>query len=233
MFDKASTGAFDCASRSMATRGDLLITALFKPTSGGWVYRAPNPRIFGRPTHYLVSDGQRAEIIEALTLKRPMTLVLSLAALIGAWVVLFATAIWFGYRFEQPTALELLIMVMLILAPVFAVVAVIAATMRNRIPAILAGTPVTQETITYREMRAMAARLQPKRSLRYFVGMGSLSVLTGSAQVFQLIERHSRHPFWSDAFSHLAVLVLLLAIWLAIKHFVLALRSYRDAQLLG
>jgi len=211
----------------------LLIAALFKPTAGGWVYRAPNPWIFGRPTHYLVSDGQRAHIIEALTLKRPIATVLGLAALIGAWVVLFSAAMWFGYGFEQPTALELLIMVMLIVAPVLAAMVVNAAAMRKRISAVVAGAPVTQETITYREMRATAARQQPNRSMGYFVGMGSLWVLIGAGQIFQLIVRQSRHPFASDALSYLAVLVLFLAVWLAITHFVHALRSYQDAHRLG
>ena len=148
----------------MATQDNWLITALFKPTTGGWVYRAPNPWIFGRPPHYLVSDAQRAQIIEALTLKQPFVVMLGLAALIGGWVVLFAAALWLGYGFERPTALEFLIMVTLIVAPVFAVIAVNAAVARKQISALVAGAPETQETITYREIRAAAARQQPKRS---------------------------------------------------------------------
>jgi hypothetical protein len=214
----------------MTTRSGLLIAAFFKPTAHGWIFRAPNPWIFGRPTHYVVNDAQRAQIIAEMTRKQPIALVLGLVTLIGAWIAIFSAARWFGYGFEQPTVLELLFMLTLIVAPVFAAIAINAAAMRKRISAFVASAPETQETITYREMRATAARLQPKRSMRYFVGMGALWVFMGLGQVLQLIGRQARHPFGSDALSYFAVLVLFLAIVLAITHFVQALRSYRDAH---
>ena len=217
----------------MATQAEVLIAALFRPTAGGWVYRAPNPWIFGRPTHYLVNDTQRSQIIQALTQKRPMLLVYCLATLVGGWIALFTIAMRLEYRFEHPTALELLIMLMLIIAPAFGAIAVNAAAMRNRISGVLATSQVTQETITYREMRATAARQQPKRSKSYFMGMGALWAFMAAVQSFRLIERQSQHPLGSDALSYFIMLILILAICLAITHFIQALRSSQDAHRLG
>ena len=125
----------------MATQAEVLSASLFKPRRGGWVYRAPNPWIVGRPPHYLVNDTQRAQIIEALTAKRPITIVLSLAALLSGWIAFFATAVWFGYRFQEPS--PQLMMLVFIVAPAFAAIAVSAAAMRKRISDVLAAAPLT------------------------------------------------------------------------------------------
>ena len=40
--------------------------ASFKPVDGGYVFQAPSPWIFARPSYYLVSDAKKAEIFSCL-----------------------------------------------------------------------------------------------------------------------------------------------------------------------
>ena len=42
---------------------------VFKKVAGGYVYRAPNPWLFGKGRHYLVSEAQKEKIAEILKLK--------------------------------------------------------------------------------------------------------------------------------------------------------------------
>jgi hypothetical protein len=49
---------------AMSNYGHVTIEGLFfKPTSGGFVFRAPKPSLFGRAQSYLVNEAQKAEII--------------------------------------------------------------------------------------------------------------------------------------------------------------------------
>jgi hypothetical protein len=59
---------------------------------------------------------------------------------------------------------------------------------------ILAEAPITQETITYRDNRAMATREQAKRSMRYLIGTSLLCALVAALQIVQLIIREPQHP---------------------------------------
>ena len=53
--------------RARNARREACKAAFFKPTEGGYVYRAPNPYVFGRGTHYIVTEGQREAILDVLT----------------------------------------------------------------------------------------------------------------------------------------------------------------------
>ena len=51
-------------------RDERIAAAYFRPAAGGFVYRAPNPWILGRPHHYLVSEAQR-DVIAGILAPRP------------------------------------------------------------------------------------------------------------------------------------------------------------------
>ena len=40
--------------------------AAFKPTAGGHVFQRPSPWMFARPRYYLVTDAQKAELLDGL-----------------------------------------------------------------------------------------------------------------------------------------------------------------------
>ena len=65
----------------------------FKPVPGGFVFRVPNPWVFGRAKHYLVTDAQLEEI-EAIP--GPILSDIPLAVLASAIVsvVLFSAGAW-------------------------------------------------------------------------------------------------------------------------------------------
>jgi hypothetical protein len=44
---------------------------LFKETPGGYLFRAPNPWLFGAGKHYLANEAQRAEILELGRVRHP------------------------------------------------------------------------------------------------------------------------------------------------------------------
>jgi hypothetical protein len=63
----------------LSKAGDQVKFASFKQVPGGYVFRAPNPQVFGRSDHYLVDEAQRDKIVAIMTPRRPKLL-------LGAWV---------------------------------------------------------------------------------------------------------------------------------------------------
>ena len=55
----------------MAKPSDSLKGALFRAVPGGWVFRSPNPWVFGDTPHYLVNDAQKAQIEAIVAPRRP------------------------------------------------------------------------------------------------------------------------------------------------------------------
>ena len=64
--------------------------ALFMKVDEGWVYRAPNPWVFGDCPHYLVNDEQKAQLTAIITPRHPVRLGVYIALILIAWVVAIA-----------------------------------------------------------------------------------------------------------------------------------------------
>jgi hypothetical protein len=47
----------------MMSWGEKLFALRFKQVPGGWVFRGPIKRLFGKRQYYLVNDAQKAEIM--------------------------------------------------------------------------------------------------------------------------------------------------------------------------
>ena len=68
--------------------------ASFKPVEGGYVFQAPSPWIFARPSYYLVSDAKKAEISARLGRWRLLLLMVGPAILcLMLPVILFPSTI--------------------------------------------------------------------------------------------------------------------------------------------
>ena len=63
---------------------DGMVELTFRPVEGGFLYRAPNPWLFGRYRHYLVNAEQKATLASA---HRTMMLQMFLSIIIGAMTV--------------------------------------------------------------------------------------------------------------------------------------------------
>ena len=76
---------------------------LFKPVAGAFIYRAPNPWIFGRADHYIVDAQQKAELLDMLAARSPM---LSLAVFVAGvllWGAAIGTLRWALSGHDDPT----------------------------------------------------------------------------------------------------------------------------------
>jgi hypothetical protein len=200
-------------------------SVLFKPVPEGYVYQAPNPWVFGRMRRYIVSEAQKAALLAIVTPPRPWLRIAVITAAIMLWTGAVAGAMWAITGDDQPTTIDFLIMMTLILGPIY--LAWVAALRRNlrRMRPILAGAPTTQERITQREMRNAIADAM---SLRKTLLIGGLWVFTFTTQVFSLIIRNPKHPLFSDLQSGLNVFTATIAVALAVYYLRAALRKFRQ-----
>ena len=71
----------------MSKAGDQVRSLLFKQVADGYVFRAPNPRVFGPTDHYLVNEAQRDEIVAIITPRRPLLLLAATVVIIALYAV--------------------------------------------------------------------------------------------------------------------------------------------------
>jgi hypothetical protein len=208
----------------MSTVGEIE-SVLFKPVPGGYIYQAPNPWVFGRMRRYIVTEAQKAALVAIVMPRRPWLRITVIAVAILLWAVGVALAMWAVSGHDQPTAVDFVMMMVLILGPIY--LAWVAALQRNlrRMQPILAGAPQTQERISQCEMRkAMADAM----SLRKTLLIGSVWAFNCAVQVFTLVIRNAKHPLFSDMQSYLSMFVATLAAGLAIYYGVVVFRKLRE-----
>ena len=92
---------------------------LFKPVPAGFIFRAPNPWIFGRADHYLVNAQQKAALLGILVAPRPWLRVAALLVGVLLWGVAMATVGWAFSGHEDPTVGDAIIMIVMTLAALF------------------------------------------------------------------------------------------------------------------
>jgi hypothetical protein len=92
---------------------------LFKPVPGGFVYRAPNPWIFGRADHYVVNEQQKAELLRIVVAPRPLIRVAVIVAGVLLWGVAMGTVGWAFSGHEDPTVGDAVVMIVATFAALF------------------------------------------------------------------------------------------------------------------
>ena len=130
---------------------DQIKFASFKQVPGGYVFRAPNPKVFGRSDHYLVDEAQRDQIVAIMTPRRPGLL---LAAWVGGYFLAVAAGVVWLTVFAPgfPITVLLVLIAGMLLA---AILGLHLAARRNlrRLQPILAGARLTDQRITIAEIR--------------------------------------------------------------------------------
>jgi hypothetical protein len=201
-------------------------SVLFKQVPGGYVFQQPNPWVFGRSSRYLVSEAQKAALLAIITPRRPILKAVVILAGILLWVVAVAIAMaFFGH--EEPTASDVVVMIVLTAVPMFA--ALVVALQRNlrRMQSVLAGAPRTEERITNGEIRKAAANaMSVKRALL----TGAIWTFLYSVQVYVLVTQNARHPLFSDTQSFLNLYLVIFTAGVAVYYFVIALRKVRQKK---
>jgi hypothetical protein len=137
-------------------------SALFKPASGGgWIFRAPSPWLFGDVPHYLVNDAQKAQIETILEPRlKPVllfiVLILAIFVLILAilgWVFAGSGLVWaLGSGQDNPTAGDIIAMVVLIVTPIAVALPLTEWIQRRRFQPVLKDLPLTTERISLAEV---------------------------------------------------------------------------------
>ena len=139
---------------------------VFKRMADGWVYRAPNPWIFGDAPHYFVTDEQKAKIQAIVVPHRPVLFGMMLVAGIVAWVFALVGLVWAVSGHEDPTTADVIAIAVLVAISLVAALPLANWIQRRRLQPILAGLPLTQERITFAEMRENSRTATPFRQSR-------------------------------------------------------------------
>lgn len=136
----------------MSKAGDQIRALVFKQVAGGYLFRAPNPRVFGPTDHYLVNESQRDEILAIMTPRRP---VLLLALWLGGFFLALGAAVVLMVVYvddDYPVTFFLVLTVAMLIVAIPALYLSASRKLR-RLQPILAGVPLTDQRITNAEIR--------------------------------------------------------------------------------
>jgi hypothetical protein len=126
----------------------------FKRVTERWVFRAPNPWIFGKSPHYLVSDDQRSQIIAIVrSAMVPVPIMVAIALVVVVSLAVFWKLDDIGFA-------------LLMVVAGLVCISGLAAIQRWRLKPILADASLTNERITYAEMRKADEDLTPLEQVR-------------------------------------------------------------------
>lgn len=179
----------------MSKAGDQVRTLLFKQVAGGYLFRAPNPRVFGPTDHYLVNEQQRDEILAIMTPRRPVLLLLAwiggLFVALGVLIVLMVAYVGDDYPL---TFLLVLIVAMLIAA--IPALHLYASRKLRRLQPLLAGAAQTDQRITNAEMRQALNQGQSYQQLRRAAILYAVACVITAASVAMMIYFRKPHASW-------------------------------------
>jgi tetratricopeptide (TPR) repeat protein len=201
----------------------------FKQVPEGYVFRAPNPWIFGHADHYLVSEAQR-DAIAAILLPRRTALGQAKSIAIVAGAILALCAGLGGIIFLVSDWLSEIGNVALIVGTMTATIlllfcAVHFATRRNlrRVQPILAGAQRTGQQITNAEIQKGAReRVSLKQAWLTALAFGAIGLCQLAVLVF---DRNQKLPFFSDTQVFGPMLQMVLFTFLATASFRTALKK--------
>ena len=177
--------------------GDQVRSLLFKQVAGGFVFRAPNPKVFGRSDHYLVDEAQRDQIVAIIAPRRP---VLLLALWIAAFFLALGAAVVALLVFvpHYPVTVFVVQAVAMLLAVILAL-HLSASRKLRRLQPILAGAPQTDQRITIAEIRqALNQGLSYQQLRRNAISNAIACVISVAGVAVQLYFRKQNAGFFSD-----------------------------------
>jgi hypothetical protein len=165
--------------------------ASFKPTEGGYVFQAPSPWMFARPSYYVVSAAKKAEISAHLDRWR-LLLFLPLFGMICVTVpvIAFPSLLSPLYRQLGPGLFPLFLFTvsMLLLAPLIAVPQIYLA---RALRPLLADAPRTKERIKLAEqLHMVAAAVSTKWLVIGLVSAVAMMVASGLLLLDAFLEGH-------------------------------------------
>ena len=200
---------------------------LFKPVPGGFIYRAPNPWIFGRADHYIVNEQQKNELLGMLVSPRPLLRLSLIVAGLLLWAVAMGLVGWAFSGHEDPTVGDVVIMIVMTFAALFLALHLALRRKLRRMQPILAVAMHTTAAITSGEISAAIIKTISFKTAIIVVAMSAFGC---AAQIFSLVVRNSRHPLFSDVQSDLSVFLLILCALLMVRYLALAIGKVRETR---
>lgn len=201
----------------------------FKPVPEGYLFRAPNPWIFGAGDHYLVSKAQRDEIAAILLPQRSGRALAKLVAVSLASTLTISAGI-FAIIYFASDHLSAIGNIWLAIATAaatillsFGFIHIVARRNLRRLAPILADARRTDQRITNAEiLDAARSRTSVKQSWLIAVAFGCVSLLALGALVF---DANLKHAFFSDVQSITPTIQMVLFAALAVINFRVALKK--------
>jgi hypothetical protein len=175
----------------------------FKQVTEGYVFRAPNPWVFGRARYFLVDEAQKAQLLGTLTARSQIATAtifwIGFLVLFGASVAILA----FLSGHDDPGIGDIVSIVVLVPACMYAAL-LIAARPARRVQPLLAGLAPTDQRITIADRRLAAQKtISVPGHLMLAASQAILSVMF-FVQVVQKTGGHLASAFDSgSAFSSL------------------------------
>jgi hypothetical protein len=200
---------------------------LFKPVPGGFIYRAPNPWIFGRADHYVVNEQQRAEVLGMLVAPRPLLRLAVIVAGALLWGAAMGTVGWAFSGHEDPTFGDAVVMIVMTFAALFLALHLALRRRLRQVQPILAAATRTTAAITSGEIRAAISKTT---SFKTAVVVAAMSAFGCAAQIFSLVIRNSRHPLFSDVQSDLSLFLFVFCAIMVVRYVALAIGKVRQTQ---
>lgn len=147
----------------------------FKPTTGGYVFRAPSPWLFGKPSYYLVDAAQKATI-GALLRKRvqlamTFALIMLLIALTLSFILLRSDQFLHAPRYLAGVTFGVLVALMVVVVP--------QVYLMKRLRPIIEGLPPTDQRFARGEHLRRVAAAMPSWLIYSGLAVGILMVFLG------------------------------------------------------
>jgi hypothetical protein len=159
---------------------------VFKPVSGGYVYRAPNRWLFGFQEHFLVSDAQKAAILATITTSgQPVLWITGIAWILQSALFGTALSLWAHRSGYYAAGLNAVIAVIVMILSIYPAFVVSRQLLLHRLRPILAGLSPTNDRITNLEERqaiqAISAPISPaQRRIVRIAGVVTMAATLGT-----------------------------------------------------
>ena len=143
---------------------------LFKKVPDGYVFRAPNPWVFGRARYFLVNEPQKAQLLAAVTARSQLMSVVMLGIAFAVTYGVSVTAIMFVFGPAEPGIGSFMMMVVMAIVTLFAAIVIAARPAARRVQPLLADLTPTDQRITVADRR-LATRNRMSAPAQLIVGV--------------------------------------------------------------
>jgi general stress protein CsbA len=139
--------------------------AFFKEIPGGYLFRAPNPWVFGPGRHYFANQAQRAEILELGRVRHPVIRAVVFAFILVACPLASTLLVYLFSGRAEPGGTDIGAIAILAVVSLIASLLVATQLRLRRLAPILMRLPRTKASLTLRDIQASQVKATPLKAL--------------------------------------------------------------------